>query len=95
MNFKDFSRTVKDIGVLFSMIKQKNIRDKMRYSNLSNNMMISDLAVNNNYNSITVVKLDFAVVKQVDGRATHMTHITRHLGAGRAPTLTRSCWIYP
>ena len=26
-------------GVLFFMIKQKIIRDKMRYSNLSNNMM--------------------------------------------------------
>jgi hypothetical protein len=25
------------------MIKQKIIRDKMRYSNLSNNMMISEL----------------------------------------------------
>jgi hypothetical protein len=30
-------------GVLFFMIKQKNIRDKMRYSNLSNNMIISEL----------------------------------------------------
>jgi hypothetical protein len=30
-------------GVLFFMIKQKIIRDKMRYSNLSNNMMISKL----------------------------------------------------
>jgi hypothetical protein len=29
--------------VLFFMIKQKNIRDKMRHSNLSNNMMISEL----------------------------------------------------
>ena len=28
-------------GVLFFMIKQKIIRDKMRFSNLSNNMMIS------------------------------------------------------
>jgi hypothetical protein len=27
--------------VLFFIIKQKNIRDKMRYNNLSNNMMIS------------------------------------------------------
>ena len=27
-------------GVLFFMIKQKNNRNKMRYSNLSNNMMI-------------------------------------------------------
>ena len=30
-------------GVQFFMIKQKNIRDKMRYSNLSNNMMIQQL----------------------------------------------------
>ena len=30
-------------GVLFFMIKQKIIRDKMRHSNLSNNMMISEL----------------------------------------------------
>ena len=30
-------------GVLFFVIKQKIIRDKMRYSNLSNNMMISEL----------------------------------------------------
>ena len=30
-------------GVLFFMIKQKIIRGKMRYSNLSNNMMISEL----------------------------------------------------
>ena len=48
----------------------------MRYSNLSNNMMISKL--NNNYNSNTVVKQDFAVVKQVDGQAARMTDTTRH-----------------
>jgi hypothetical protein len=30
-------------GVLFFMIKQKIIRDKMRLSNLSNNMMINEL----------------------------------------------------
>jgi hypothetical protein len=30
-------------GVLFFMIKQKNIRGKMRHSNLSKNMMISEL----------------------------------------------------
>ena len=30
-------------GVLFFMIKQKIIRDKMRYSNLSTNMIISKL----------------------------------------------------
>ena len=29
-------------AVLFFMIKQKIIRDKMRFSNLSNNMMISE-----------------------------------------------------
>ena len=39
--------------------KAKNIRDKI--SNLSNNMMISKLFVNKNYN--TVIKQDFAVVK--------------------------------
>jgi hypothetical protein len=31
------------VVVLFFMINQKFIRDKMRYSNLSNNMMISEL----------------------------------------------------
>jgi hypothetical protein len=30
-------------GALFFMITQKIIRDTMRYSNLSNNMMISEL----------------------------------------------------
>jgi hypothetical protein len=30
-------------GMLFFMIKQKIIRGKMRYSNLSNNMMINEL----------------------------------------------------
>jgi hypothetical protein len=34
--------------------------------------------VNNNYNSNTVVRQDFPVVNQVDGRAAHMTDITRH-----------------
>jgi hypothetical protein len=34
--------------------------------------------VNNNYNSNTVVKQDFAVVKQVDGQAAHTTNTTRH-----------------
>ena len=34
--------------------------------------------MNNNYNSNTVVKQDFAVMKQVDGRAAHMTETTRH-----------------
>jgi hypothetical protein len=33
--------------------------------------------VNNNYNSNTVVKQDFAVVKQVDGQAAHMIDTTR------------------
>ena len=33
--------------------------------------------MNNNYNSNTVVKQDFAVVKPVDGRAAHMTDTTR------------------
>ena len=87
--------------VLFFMIKQKHIRDKMRYSNLSNNMMIS---VNNNYNSNTVikqdfavVKQDFAVVKQVDGRTAHMTDTTRYQSwqCTPPPPPTRSCWIHP
>jgi hypothetical protein len=63
-------------GGLFFMIKQKIIRGKMRYSNLSNNMMISELRT-----TITIQiqsKQDFAVVKQVDGRAAHMTDTTRH-----------------
>jgi hypothetical protein len=34
--------------------------------------------VNNNYNSNTVFKQDFAVVKQVDGRVAHITDTTRH-----------------
>ena len=34
--------------------------------------------MNNNYNSNTVVKQDFAVMKQVDGRAAHMTETTWH-----------------
>ena len=33
--------------------------------------------MNNNYNSNTVVKQDFAVVKQADGLAAHMTNTTR------------------
>jgi hypothetical protein len=40
----------------------------MRFSNLSNNTMISEQWSNNNYNINTVVKQDFAVVEQVDGR---------------------------
>jgi hypothetical protein len=50
----------------------------MIYSNLSNNMMITELWTTINYNSNTVVKQDFAVVKQVDGRAAHITNTTRH-----------------
>jgi hypothetical protein len=42
--------------------------------------------VNNNYNSNTVVKQDFAVVKQVDGRAAHMTDTTRHQSWQSTPT---------
>ena len=60
-------------GVIFHD-KTKNIRDKMRYNNLSNKMMISELF----YNSNTVVKQEFAVAKQVDGRTAHMTDTTRH-----------------
>jgi hypothetical protein len=43
--------------------------------------------VNNNYNSNTVVKQDFAVVKQVDGRAAHMTDTTRHQSCQSTPPL--------
>jgi hypothetical protein len=58
----------------------------MRYSNLSNNIWCSKRTVNNNYNSNTVVKQYFAVVKQVDGRvALHMTDTTQVTRAGRAP----------
>jgi hypothetical protein len=51
----------------------------MRYSNLSNNMMISELWTTITI-TITVVKQDFAVVKQVDGRVApmHDQHYTRH-----------------
>jgi hypothetical protein len=46
------------------------------------------------YNSNTVVKQDFAVVKQVDGRHTWPTQLGTR--AGRAPPPpTRSCWIHP
>jgi hypothetical protein len=49
-------------------------------------MMIDKRAVNNNYNSNTVVKQDFAVVKQVDGRAAHMTEtFTSKFSARRQP----------
>ena len=43
--------------------------------------------MNNNSNLNTVVKQHFAVVKQVDGRAAHMTDTATQLGtrAGRAP----------
>jgi hypothetical protein len=34
--------------------------------------------MNNNYNSNTVVKQDFSVMKQVDGRAAHVTEATQH-----------------
>jgi hypothetical protein len=38
-------------GVLFFMIKQKIIRDKVRYCNLSNNMMIISKQLQFKYNS--------------------------------------------
>ena len=41
--------------------------------------------MNNNYNSNTVVKQDFAVVKQVDGRAARMTDTTWHQSWQRTP----------
>ena len=54
------------------MMKQKNIRDRMRYSNLSNNMMQT---VNNNYSSNTVVK---QVLLYVDRWVVHVTDTTLH-----------------
>ena len=41
--------------------------------------------MNNNSNSNTVVKQDFAVVKQVDGRAANMTDTTRHQSCQSIP----------
>ena len=38
-------------GLLFFMIKQKIIRDKVRYCNLSNNMMIISKQLQFKYNS--------------------------------------------
>ena len=43
--------------------------------------------MNDNCNSNTVVKQDFAVVKQVDGRAAHMTDTTRHQGWQNPPPI--------
>ena len=52
--------------------------------------------MNNNYNSNTVVKQNFAVFKQVDGRAAHITYTTRHLSwQSPPPPPTRSYWIHP
>ena len=54
--------------------------------------------MNNNYNSNTVVKQDFAVVKQVDGRAALMADTTRHQtwqSTPPPPPPTRSCWVHP
>jgi hypothetical protein len=52
-------------GVLFFMIKQKIIRDKMRYSNLSNNNIMGPLKTSNSsiirLSKIAVTKVDFAV----------------------------------
>ena len=53
--------------MLFFMIKQKIIRDKMRFSNLSNNMMISEHCEQQlQYKYCSQARL--AVVEQVDGR---------------------------
>jgi hypothetical protein len=76
------------------MIKQKNIRDKMRYSNLSNNMMISELWTNNSYSSNTVVEEILQLY--VDGRAAHVTDTTLHQGwQSTPPPPTRSYCIHP
>jgi hypothetical protein len=69
----------------------------MRYSNLSNNMMISKLAVNNNYNSIRKKKICGFPVSWpylAFGRQNpdpkrpcdaHDPHNSALIGAGRAP----------
>jgi hypothetical protein len=62
-------------------------------SNLSNNMIISELFVNKNYNWNTVFKQDFAVVKQVDWWAAHMTDTTRHQ-SWQSTLPTTSYWIH-
>ena len=72
--------------------KAKNNRDKMRYSNLSNNMMISKL-----WTTITIQ------IQYVDGRAAHMTDTTLHQSwqssplpdhAGSIPVLFTWRWIF-
>ncbi len=49
-------------GVLFCMIKQKNIRKEMRYSNLSNNLMIQQLRCEQ-YNSNTVLVNNNSIIQ--------------------------------
>jgi hypothetical protein len=63
--------------------KAKNNRDKMRYSNLSNNMMISKL-----WTTITIQ------IQYVDGRVAHMTDTTLHHSLQSSPPTT-SWWIDP
>jgi hypothetical protein len=69
----------------------KNNRDRMRYSNLSNNMMITKLWI-----TITIQ------IQYVDGRAAHMTDTTLHQSwqssplpdhAGSIPVLFTWRWI--
>ena len=54
----------------------------MRYSNLSNNMMMNEL-----WTTITIQ------IQYVDGREADTTDTTRHQGWQSTPT--RSCWIHP
>jgi hypothetical protein len=78
-------------GVLFFMIKQNIIWDKMRYSNLSNNMMISEL-----WTTITIqIQWSIAVQwsKLMGGRHTWPTQLGTT--ASRAHPPTRSCWTHP
>jgi hypothetical protein len=63
-------------GVLFFMIKQKKLETK--WDTIIWEKNDDKRTVNNNYNSNTVDKQEFAVAKQVDGRAAHMTDTTRH-----------------
>ena len=68
--------------------KAKNIRDKMRYSNVSNNMMI-----------LGNCEQQFKFKYSSHGRqVAHMTDTTWHQSWQSTPTPpppTRSCWIHP
>jgi hypothetical protein len=55
-------------GVLFFMIKQKIIRDKMRFSNLSNNMISEQWTTITIYNDNVLVRKNFFPKKLLTGQ---------------------------